>query len=83
MFESSALRFPFGRPVLPCKPSANGPRKVFILGAYPSALHIRWNPQKPFRSIQVVYPFALSGESFAQASRKGHSLESPLCYNPS
>lgn len=36
--------FPFGQPLLPREPSASGPRPAFILGAYPSALHIRWTP---------------------------------------
>ncbi|MFN7143902.1 MAG: hypothetical protein ACK4YP_09015, partial [Myxococcota bacterium] len=47
-------RFPFGRPVLPCPPSADGPRPVFVLGAYPSALHVRWVPPAPFRSIAAL-----------------------------
>jgi len=34
--------FPFGRPVLRRKPSAKSRRRVFVLGAYPSALHIAW-----------------------------------------
>lgn len=36
--------FPFGRPVRPCPPSASKPKKVFVLGAYPSALHVSWTP---------------------------------------
>jgi uracil-DNA glycosylase len=36
--------FPFGRPLRPCLPTADGPRGCFLLGAYPSALHIRWTP---------------------------------------
>ncbi len=35
-------RFLFGQPVLPAKPVADGPRRLFVLGAYPSALHVRW-----------------------------------------
>jgi hypothetical protein len=34
--------FPFGQPLLPRRASADGQRGVFVLGAYPSALHIRW-----------------------------------------
>src|SRR5271166_666222 len=34
--------FPFGCPVLRRKPSAKSRRRVFVLGAYPSALHIAW-----------------------------------------
>src|SRR3954451_22270808 len=36
--------FPFGRPVAAASPSAKGQRKLFVLGAYPSALHVRWQP---------------------------------------
>jgi hypothetical protein len=35
-------QFLFGRPVLPAKPTADSPRPLFVLGAYPSALHVRW-----------------------------------------
>ncbi len=34
--------FPFGRPVLKRRPSAKSRRRVFVLGAFPSALHIAW-----------------------------------------
>ena len=47
--------FPFGRPVLPRPPSASTRRRVFILGAYPSALHVAWRPPrgKPIRAMAV------------------------------
>lgn len=35
-------RFPFGQPVLPRAPSASAPRPVYVLGAYPSGLHVEW-----------------------------------------
>jgi hypothetical protein len=34
--------FPFGLPVLRRRPSAKSRRRVFVLGAYPSALYIAW-----------------------------------------
>lgn len=34
--------FPFGQPVLPRAPSASAPRPVYVLGAYPSSLHVEW-----------------------------------------
>jgi|tagenome__1003787_1003787.scaffolds.fasta_scaffold20382277_1 hypothetical protein len=34
--------FPFGAPVLPRPPSASGHRHVYLLGAYPSGLHVQW-----------------------------------------
>lgn len=46
----TSFTFPFGKPVLPCAPSITGPRPVFTLGAYPSALHIRW--QLPVSSLK-------------------------------
>jgi hypothetical protein len=49
-----AYTFPFGRPVRPCKPSASDPRPVFILGAYPSALHVEWKPPKGYSRIRAV-----------------------------
>ena len=49
-----APRFPFGQPVLPRPPSAASPRPVFILGAYPSALHVAWKPLGAGRPIRAV-----------------------------
>lgn len=46
--------FPFGRPVTPRPPSASVARRVFILGAYPSALHIEWTPPKPYKQIRAL-----------------------------
>jgi hypothetical protein len=47
--------FPFGQPVLPRRASADGPRRSFLLGAYPSALHVRWAPPPgPYRPIRAV-----------------------------
>ncbi len=37
-------RYPFGRPVTSCALDVTGPRPLFVLGAYPSALHVRWTP---------------------------------------
>lgn len=52
--------FAFGAPVLPSKPSASGQRDIFVLGAYPSGLHISWTPPqleglalKPLRAMIV------------------------------
>src|SRR5688572_9595447 len=48
--------FPFGRPVLPCRPLVDGQRNVFVLGAYPSALHVAWTPPSASgaRSIRAL-----------------------------
>lgn len=50
--------YPFGTPVTSRPPSATSRRKVFILGAYPSALHVRWSPPgdalKPIAAIPVA-----------------------------
>jgi hypothetical protein len=54
MTDPAAFRFPFGRPVLPCRPAADGARRVFVLGAYPSALHVRWtSPDAAIRALPV------------------------------
>lgn len=39
--------FAFGRPVLPRPPSTSEPRPAFVLGAYPSGLHVKWTPSQP------------------------------------
>jgi hypothetical protein len=36
--------YPFGDPICARPPSADDPRSTWILGAYPSALHVRWEP---------------------------------------
>ena len=37
-------RYPFGRPLRAVHPAASGTRRIFVLGAYPSALHVHWTP---------------------------------------
>lgn len=55
-------RFPFGRPVTACGATAVSERNTLILGAYPSALHVKWSPPplsqfspplKPIKAIAV------------------------------
>lgn len=46
-------RFPFGTASTERPPSADGPRPVFVIGAYPSALHARWIPPEDSRLRQV------------------------------
>lgn len=53
--------FPFGRPVLPCPPLALERRRLFVLGAYPSALHVRWRPP-PGPESRVVQALAVDNE---------------------
>jgi hypothetical protein len=47
--------FPFGASVLRRPPSASTKTRVFVLGAYPSALHVGWRPPegKPIRAMAV------------------------------
>jgi uracil-DNA glycosylase len=49
-------RFPFGTEASARPPSADGPRPVFILGAYPSAMHARWIPPEDsgFRQVKAL-----------------------------
>lgn len=51
---SRPRQFLFGRPVLPAKPMATGQCDLFILGAYPSALHVRWHVPEHNLSVQAV-----------------------------
>lgn len=63
MVVESVARFPFGVPVSRCAPSASSPRRVFVLGAYPSALHVAWLPPKPFERVRAL-PVADEPEPF-------------------
>ncbi len=57
------LRFPFGAPLSKCRPSADSERRLFVLGAYPSALHVTWHPPKPHRRV-LALPVADEPEPF-------------------
>ena len=46
--------FPFGRPVLECNPEITGKPDLFVLGAYPSALHVAWQPPEPYKGIKAI-----------------------------
>lgn len=51
-------RFPFGAEVRSVSRNPDGPRPVFVLGAYPSALHVQWDPPsgaslKPIKALAV------------------------------
>ena len=52
--------FPFGRPIVECEPVATGRAAMFVLGAYPSALHVRWRP--PQGVGRVVQALAVDNE---------------------
>jgi hypothetical protein len=55
--------FPFGAPVLPRPPSASEPRPVFILGAYPSGLHVQWTaPDLPSLDRRTVRALLVDNE---------------------
>jgi hypothetical protein len=47
--------FPFGASVLRRPPSASTKTRVFVLGAYPSALHVAWRPPQgtPIKAMAV------------------------------
>lgn len=53
--------FPFGSPVRECRPIASGHRSLFVLGAYPSALHVRWDPP-PGSALRTVKALAVDNE---------------------
>jgi hypothetical protein len=48
------MNYLFGKPVGRTRPSADGPREFFVLGAYPSALHVRWHVPGQVRPVQAV-----------------------------
>jgi len=60
---------------MPSKPRADGPREFFILGAYPSAIHIRWHAPDRTRPIRAVAvdtepePFWTGHDEAAQIER--------------
>lgn len=47
-------QFVFGRPVVPAKPVADGARDLFVLGAYPSALHVKWRLPHDLGLIRAI-----------------------------
>jgi uracil-DNA glycosylase len=50
-------RFPFGAPVVERGTDApDGHRPVVVVGAYPSALHVRWSPPPGFGATVVALP---------------------------
>jgi hypothetical protein len=69
------MNYLFGKPVIPAKPRSNGPRDVFVLGAYPSALHVRWQAPGCARAVQAVAvdgepePFWIGDDEDAQIKR--------------
>lgn len=47
-------RYPFGAPLTPRPPSATTARSIFLLGAYPSALHVEWTPPEPWKPVRAL-----------------------------
>lgn len=47
-------QFPFGAPVMERAPQIFETRYAYVLGAYPSALHVLWQPLGAWRSIQAL-----------------------------
>src|SRR4051812_29932627 len=46
--------FPFGHPSGRCQPRRASPAEAFLLGVYPSALHIRWSgPEQRIAALAV------------------------------
>jgi len=48
---TSSGRYPFGALLTPRPPSATTARSFFLLGAYPSALHVEWIPPEPWKRV--------------------------------
>lgn len=54
-------RYPFGRPLRAVLPNAAGQRRIFVLGSYPSALHVHWTPP-PGLDVGPVQALAVADE---------------------
>lgn len=52
--RSMNYQYLFGKSVIQARASATRKRKVFLIGAYPSALHIRWSHPELARPIAAV-----------------------------
>ena len=52
--NASAGTFPFGQPLLARPGHGPTPAHLFLLGAYPSAVHIKWIPPNPLRAIKAL-----------------------------
>lgn len=50
----TGFRYPFGRPVRRRPPSAHKQRALFVLGAYPSALHVEWRPPAGGKLVRAL-----------------------------
>jgi len=51
---TTEYRFPFGQPVLARRLLITESRPYFVLGAYPSALHIHWCPPYPYKPVKAI-----------------------------
>ncbi len=58
---NEAATYPFGLPVNAVHPTATGRRRFFVLGAYPSAFHVRWTPP-PRLDLGTVQALAVDDE---------------------
>jgi hypothetical protein len=54
-------RFPFGAPVQPCGDEMPEQCDAFVLGAYPSAIHVRWVPPRP-TGLRPISALAVDNE---------------------
>jgi uracil-DNA glycosylase len=63
MTTTSTEVFAFGQSVLPRPPSCTGRRSYYVLGAYPSGLHVRWQPPAlPGLSLRGVQAMIVDNE---------------------
>ncbi len=52
--SSPVAHFPFGSPLEARAPSSRTPRRLFVLGATPGALHVEWKPPAPFERVPAL-----------------------------
>ena len=54
MSFTKQYKFPFGKLISKQDTGISTRRDLFILGAYPSALHVRWEPPTPFKPVRAL-----------------------------
>jgi len=57
----TTYQYPFGQPLIPVIQKDRGPKKVFVLGVYASAVHAKWRDQ--FGTV-LVQALAVASEPY-------------------
>jgi len=73
-------KYPFGQPVRPVRCHSSRKNDVFVLGAYPSALHIKWSPRETshIRALPIdnePMPFWTGEDRFERVEQWLHTVK--------